>query len=106
MAVFSCFFPALRDSFGVAFLRQSGLTMAFVGFVITVVLAVFQFGTPVEVALGASTVGFLKSFGISVSVADTMLIAHALLGLMILILRCLAGIMLRLRCAILDVKSR
>lgn len=67
------FYPLLVVLFGVAFLRQSGLRMAFVGLVVTIVLAVFQFGTPFEVALGASAYGFVKSFGISVSVAATML---------------------------------
>ena len=67
------FYPLFVILLGVAFLRQSGLTMAFVGLIVTLVLAVFEFGTPVEVALGASVYGFLKSFGISISVAATML---------------------------------
>lgn len=66
-------FPLLMVLFGVAFLRQSGLTMAIVGLVLTIGLAVFQFGTPPEVALGASVLGFMSSFGISISVAVTML---------------------------------
>lgn len=66
-------FPLLVVLFGVAFLRQSGLTMAIVGLVLTIGLAVFQFGTPPEVALGASVLGFMSSFGISISVAVTML---------------------------------
>lgn len=67
------FFPLLVVLFGVAFLRQSGLTMAFVGLILVIALAVLQFGTPLEVALGASLLGFVKSFGISISVAATML---------------------------------
>jgi lactate permease len=70
------FYPLFVVLLGVAFLRQSGLTMALVGLTITVVLAVFQFGTPPEVALGASVYGFLKSFGISISVAATMLMIY------------------------------
>lgn len=66
-------FPLLVVLVGVALLRQSGLTMALVGLGITAILAVFQFGTPVEVVAGSSVVGFLSSFGISVSVAATML---------------------------------
>ncbi len=66
-------FPLLVILFGVAFMRQSGLTMAFVGLFIAIMLAIFQFGTPFEVALGASAVGFVKSFAISISVAVTML---------------------------------
>lgn len=67
------FYPLLVVLFGVAFLRQSGLTMAFVGLILAIGLAVFQFGTPFEVALGSSAYGFVKSFGISISVAATML---------------------------------
>lgn len=66
-------YPLLVILFGVAFLRQSGLTMAFVGLILTIALAVLRFGTSVEVAFGASLYGFFKSFGISVSVAATML---------------------------------
>jgi len=66
-------YPLLIVLFGVALLRQSGLTMAFVGLVLTVVFAVFPFETSTDVVFGASMVGFLKSFGISISVAATML---------------------------------
>jgi len=66
-------YPLLVVLFGVALLRQSGLVMALAGLAITVLLAVFWFGTPFEVVLGASVYGFVKSFGISVSVAATML---------------------------------
>jgi lactate permease len=67
------FYPLLVVLFGVAFLRQSGLRMAFVGLAVAFALAVTMFGTPVDVALGASVYGFVKSFGISISVAGTML---------------------------------
>jgi lactate permease len=67
------FFPLVVVLLGVAALGQSGLRMAGVGLALVIVLAVFQFGTPVEVAFGASVYGFLKSFGISISVAATML---------------------------------
>jgi lactate permease len=66
-------FPLLVVLFGVAFLRQSGLTMAIVGLVLVTILAILQFGTSLEVALGAALLGFVKSFGISISVAATML---------------------------------
>jgi lactate permease len=66
-------YPLLVILFGVALLRQSGLVMALVGLAITIVLAVFWFGTPFEVVFGASVYGFVKSFGISVSVVATML---------------------------------
>lgn len=66
-------YPLVVVLFGVALLRQSGLTMSFAGLVLTIVLAVFPFETPIDVVFGASMVGFLKSFGISISVAATML---------------------------------
>ena len=67
------FFPLIVILVGVAFLRQSGLTMAFVGVILAIVLAVLEFGTPVLVAFGAAAVGFVNSFGISISIAATML---------------------------------
>lgn len=66
-------FPLLVVLVGVALLRQSGLTMAVVGLVLTALLAVLEFGTTTETVLQASAVGFLKSFGISVAVPATML---------------------------------
>ncbi len=69
-------YPLLVVLAGVAFLRQSGLIMAFAGLALAIVLAVFAFKTPFEVALGASAVGFIKSFGISISVSATMLMIY------------------------------
>jgi lactate permease len=66
-------FPLIVVLFGVGFIRQSGLTMAFIGLLLVIALAIFQFGTPFDVALGATVYGFVKSFGISISVAATML---------------------------------
>ncbi|MGB9134876.1 MAG: L-lactate permease [Candidatus Bathyarchaeia archaeon] len=70
---FLALFPLIVILFGVGFLRQSGLTMAIIGLLLVVALATLQFGTPFNVALGASLYGFVKSFGISISVAATML---------------------------------
>ena len=66
-------YPLLVVLFGVALLRQSGFVMAIVGLTISIVLAVFQFNTPIDVVFGASVYGFVKGFGISISVAATML---------------------------------
>jgi len=68
------FYPLLIILFGVAFLRQGSLNMAFVGYFIAVILAITNFGnTPLDA--GASTfVGVLKSFGIAFTVAATMLL--------------------------------
>jgi len=70
------FFPLFVILSGVAFLHQSGLRMALIGLATTILLAVFQFSTSLEVALGASAIGFIKSLGISVSVAATMLMIY------------------------------
>jgi lactate permease len=66
-------FPLLVVLVGVALLRQSGLTMAVVGLVLTALLAILEFGTTTDAVLQASAVGFLKSFGISIAVPATML---------------------------------
>jgi len=67
------FYPLIVVLVGVAFLRLGSLTMAFIGWGLAVVLAVSDFGnTPVDA--GASTlIGVLKSFGIALTVAATML---------------------------------
>jgi lactate permease len=70
------FFPLVVILFGVAFLRRSGLFMAVVGLVLVIALAILQFSTPFEVALGASLHGFVSSFGVSISVAVTMLMIY------------------------------
>lgn len=67
------FFPLLVVLFGVALLRQSGLTMAFVGLILAVALAILEFRTSVDVAMGSAAVGFLKSFPLSISCVATML---------------------------------
>lgn len=65
--------PLLVILVGIAFFRQSGLRMAFVGWLATVLLAVTYFKTPLDVAIVGSVIGFLKSFPISVAVVFTML---------------------------------
>jgi lactate permease len=67
------FFPLLVVLFGVALLRQSGLTMAFVGLILAIALAILEFRTSVYVAVGSAAVGFLKSFPLSISCVATML---------------------------------
>ena len=66
-------FPLLVVLVGVALLRQSGLTMAVVGLVLTALLAVVEFDATTAGVLQASAIGFLKSFGISIAVPATML---------------------------------
>jgi lactate permease len=67
------FYPLLVVLFGVALLRQSGLTMAFVGLILAMALAILEFQTSVYVAIGSAAVGFLKSFPLSISCVATML---------------------------------
>ncbi len=64
--------PLLLVLLGITIFRQSGLRMAFVGLLAALLVAVLYSRTPLEVALAASAIGFLKSFGISVSVVATM----------------------------------
>ncbi|MFH1145219.1 MAG: L-lactate permease [Candidatus Eisenbacteria bacterium] len=64
--------PLLVVLAGIIFLRQSGTTMALIGWLAAVLLAVAFFKTPWRVALGGSWYGFVKSFGISISVVFTM----------------------------------
>ena len=66
------FYPLIVILFGVALLKQSGLRMAFVGLTVTLLLTVFEFDTSFQVAAGAAVYGFIKSFGISISVTGTM----------------------------------
>jgi len=64
--------PLLVVLAGIIFFKQSGATMAVVGWIVSVLLAFGYFKTPLMVALGASWFGFVKSFGISIAVIFTM----------------------------------
>jgi lactate permease len=70
------FFPLIVVLVGVAFLRQTGVVMAIVGLVVAIVLAILEFGTPTYVALGAAGVGFIKSFGVSISSVATLMMIY------------------------------
>ncbi len=58
---------------GIVEFRQSGATMAVVGLVVALILAIVFFNTSPLVAIGAAVYGILKSFGITISVLATML---------------------------------
>ena len=64
--------PLLVVLAGIIFLKQSGATMAVIGWIIAVLLAFIFFKTPFKVTMGASWYGFVKSFGISIAVIFTM----------------------------------
>ncbi len=70
---FLAIFPILVIFIGLVFLHQPGLRMAGVGWLLTVILAITIFRTPVEVAFAASWAGILSSFGISLMVLFTIL---------------------------------
>jgi len=58
---------------GILQFRQSGATMAVVGLIVSLMLAIGFFNTDPLVALGAAIYGIFKSFGITISVLATML---------------------------------
>ena len=72
------FFPLFVILLGVAFFRQTGAMMAIVGLAVAILLAVLEFGTPVNVALGATAVGLIKSFGISISSVATLMMVFVM----------------------------
>jgi lactate permease len=65
--------PILLIFIGLVFLKQSGITMAFVGWFLTVVMAILFFQTSPGIALYASWDGVLSSFGISLMVLFSIL---------------------------------
>ncbi len=65
--------PMIVVLIGILYFKQSGSTMAIVGWLVTVGLAVSIFKTDIGIALGATAYGLLKSFGITIAVVATML---------------------------------
>ncbi|MFZ0005048.1 L-lactate permease [Methanoregula sp.] len=65
--------PILMVFIGLVFFRQSGTLMGVLGWILTVIIAVFFFQTDISVALAASWYGVLSSFGISLMVLFTIL---------------------------------
>ena len=66
-------FPLIAIFVGIAFLRRDGMTMSVVGWFLAALLAVGYFHTTPEVVAGATAVGIIKAFGISIAVLFTML---------------------------------
>jgi len=58
---------------GIVEFRQTGATMAIVGLLVALTLAVGFFNTSPAVAVGAAVYGIFKSFGITISILATML---------------------------------
>jgi|GEM_PF-146551 len=69
---FLALLPLIIVLIGIAVFKQSGTTMAFVGLLACIILAVAAFKTPLDTTLRASVYGFIKSFGVSVAVIATM----------------------------------
>ena len=65
--------PILVIFVGLVFLKQSGTLMGFVGWILTVIIAVLFFSTSPRIALLATANGILASFGISLMVLFTIL---------------------------------
>lgn len=73
VSFFLAVLPILVIFVGLVFLKQSGTLMGFVGWVLTVIIAVLFFSTSPAVALLATVNGVLASFGISLMVLFTIL---------------------------------
>ncbi|MCX8173555.1 MAG: L-lactate permease [Thermoplasmata archaeon] len=65
-------FPLILVFLGIIIFRQSGATMAVLGWITALALAVIYFHTGIDVALAASLYGIIKSLGITVAVLFTM----------------------------------
>lgn len=65
--------PILVIFVGLVLLKQSGTLMGFIGWVLTVIIAVLFFSTSPTIALLATANGILASFGISLMVLFTIL---------------------------------
>ena len=65
--------PMIVVLIGILYFKQSGATMAIVGWLVTMALAVTVFKTELIVASAATIYGLLKSFGITIAVIATML---------------------------------
>ncbi len=70
---FLALFPLISIFVGIAFLKRDGMSMSVIGWLIAAVLAAGFFHTPGDVIAGATVIGILKAFGISIAVLFTML---------------------------------
>ena len=65
-------FPILVVLIGMLVFHRSGTFVAFVGWILSVLFAVYYFKTPWDVVWGATLMGFVKAFGITFAVIFTM----------------------------------
>jgi lactate permease len=69
-------YPILVILVGIAFLRQGGLKMAVIGYAVTSILVILQFDTTIQSVLENTAIGALKSPGLAVTTASTMLLVY------------------------------
>lgn len=72
MKLFLAIFPILIVLIGMIVFYRSGVFVSVIGWILAIFLAVYYFHTPWNVVLGASLVGIIKAFGITLAVAFTM----------------------------------
>ncbi len=72
MDFFLSLFPILVVLIGMLAFHRSGTFVAFVGWILSVLFAVYYFKTPWDVVWGATLVGFVKALGITLAVIFTM----------------------------------
>ncbi len=72
MDFFLSLFPILVVLIGMLAFHRSGTFVAFLGWILSVLFAVYYFKTSWEVVWGATLIGFVKAFGITLAVIFTM----------------------------------
>ncbi len=72
MDFFLSLFPILVVFLGMLAFHRSGTFVAFVSWILSMLFAVYYFKTPWDVVWGATLMGFVKAFGITLAVIFTM----------------------------------
>lgn len=72
MDFFLSIFPILVVLIGMLVFHRSGTFVSVVGWILSVIVAMYYFKTPWEVVWGATIMGFVKAFGITLAVIFTM----------------------------------
>jgi len=72
MAFFLALLPILLVLIGMIVFHRSGTFVSIIGWLLASILAVLYFHTPWKVVIGASLVGIVKAFGITLAVIFTM----------------------------------
>jgi len=72
MKFFLAILPMLIALIGMINFYRSGAFVSVIGWILALILSVYYFHTPWKVAWGASLVGIIKAFGITLAIAFTM----------------------------------